>query len=69
MEPWIMQMCRTASRRQFLVWAALLAAGFVLDADSDALYNKDDPHTAKVFDPEIRGHTDQFILRFKKPQS
>jgi predicted methyltransferase len=47
----------------------VIAAGFALDAESDALHNKADPHTAKVFAPEIRGHTDQFILRFKKPQS
>jgi len=43
------------------------AAGFKLAAESEALQNKADPHTAKVFDPEIRGHTDQFMLKFKKP--
>jgi predicted methyltransferase len=43
------------------------AAGFVLAGESDILRNKSDPHTAKVFDPEIRGHTDQFMLKFKKP--
>ena len=43
------------------------AAGFKLAAESDALRNKADPHTAKVFDAEIKGHTDQFMLRFKKP--
>jgi predicted methyltransferase len=43
------------------------AAGFKLAGDSDILRNKSDPHTAKVFDPEIRGHTDQFLLKFKKP--
>jgi predicted methyltransferase len=43
------------------------AAGFVLDGSSDALKNPADLHTAKVFDPSIRGKTDQFILRFKKP--
>jgi predicted methyltransferase len=26
-----------------------------------------DLHTAKVFDPAIRGRTDQFILKFRKP--
>jgi predicted methyltransferase len=26
-----------------------------------------DPHTASVFDKSIRGHTDQFILKFRKP--
>jgi predicted methyltransferase len=26
-----------------------------------------DPHTASVFDPSIRGKTDQFVYRFRKP--
>lgn len=43
------------------------AAGFVLDAESDALRNPADPRTVLVFDPSIRGHTDQFVLRFRKP--
>lgn len=43
------------------------AAGFVFDGESDALRNPADPHTNKVFDPSIRGHTDQFIFRFRKP--
>jgi predicted methyltransferase len=43
------------------------AAGFKLAGESNILRNKSDPHTAKVFDPEIRGHTDQFVLIFKKP--
>jgi predicted methyltransferase len=45
----------------------VLAAGFVYDGQSDLLRNPQDPHTAKVFDPAIRGRTDQFILKFKKP--
>lgn len=45
----------------------VLAAGFVLDGTSDALRNPADPKTAGVFDPSIRGKTDQFILRFRKP--
>jgi len=43
------------------------AAGFVLDAESAVLANKDDPHTVKVFDPSIKGKTDRFALRFVKP--
>ena len=43
------------------------AAGFVFDGESDALKNPADDHKAKVFDPAIRGKTDQFIYRFKKP--
>jgi len=49
------------------VKSEVLAAGFVLDAESDALRNPADDHTLKVFDPAIRGHTDQFVYRFKKP--
>ena len=45
------------------------AAGFVFDGESDILANPADPHTATVFDTSIRGHTDQFILRFRKPRS
>jgi predicted methyltransferase len=43
------------------------AAGFVFDGSSDALLNPKDPLTIKVFDPSIRGHTSQFIYRFRKP--
>ena len=44
------------------------AAGFVFVAQGDFLQNKDDPHTAKVFDESIRGKTDKFILKFMKPK-
>jgi predicted methyltransferase len=43
------------------------AAGFVLDAQSTMLANKDDPHSIKVFDPSIKGETDRFAYRFVKP--
>ncbi|MER9205602.1 class I SAM-dependent methyltransferase [Mesorhizobium sp. M0771] len=43
------------------------AAGFVLDAESTVLVNKDDPHSIKVFDPAIKGETDRFAFRFVKP--
>lgn len=43
------------------------AAGFVLDGSSDLLARPDDPRTANVFDPSIRGKTSQFMLRFRKP--
>ena len=43
------------------------AAGFKLVGESNALRNPADPHTAKVTDPVIRGKTDQFILKFRKP--
>jgi predicted methyltransferase len=47
--------------------AALTAAGFVLEAESDLYARPDDPRTASVFDPSIRGQTDQFVLRLRKP--
>jgi predicted methyltransferase len=45
----------------------VLAAGFKLDGKSSILANKADDHTKIVFDPSVRGHTDQFLFRFKKP--
>jgi len=42
------------------------AAGFVLDAETAMLANKDDPHSIKVFDPSIKGETDRFAYRFVK---
>lgn len=43
------------------------AAGFVYDGESDAIRNPDDDHSLNVFDPAIRGRTDQFVYRFRKP--
>ncbi|MBZ9797285.1 class I SAM-dependent methyltransferase [Mesorhizobium sp. ES1-4] len=43
------------------------AAGFVLEAESTMLANTDDPHSIKVFDPSIKGETDRFAYRFRKP--
>lgn len=45
----------------------LTAAGFELEAESDLYARPDDPRDANVFDPAIRGKTDQFALRFSKP--
>ena len=47
--------------------AEVLAAGFRLDGESNALANPADNHTNKVFEGDTRGKTDQFVLRFKKP--
>ena len=44
------------------------AAGFKLVGEDKMLANADDPHTANVFQPAIRGKTDQFVLKFKKPK-
>jgi predicted methyltransferase len=44
------------------------AAGFKFDSESSILANPADPRKASVFDETIRGHTDQFILKFRKPK-
>jgi predicted methyltransferase len=49
------------------VKADVLAAGFTLEAESTILANPNDDHTKSVFDPAVRGHTDQFLFRFRKP--
>jgi predicted methyltransferase len=43
------------------------AAGFKFAGESTVLANPADPHTKGVFDASIRGHTDQFIYKFRKP--
>jgi predicted methyltransferase len=44
------------------------AAGFVVDGESDILAHTADDHTKMVFDPTLRGKTDQFVVRLRKPQ-
>ena len=44
------------------------SAGFVLESQSTALSNPDDDHRRAIFDPEIRGKTDQVMFRFRKPR-
>jgi predicted methyltransferase len=45
----------------------MAAAGFIFVGESAALRNPADPRDKLVFDPSIRGKTDQFIYLFKKP--
>ena len=44
------------------------AAGFKIVANNSILENTADDRTVKVFDPTVRGKTDQFILKFRKPE-
>ncbi len=44
------------------------AAGFALDGESDILRNSSDDYEKIVFAPELRGKTDRFLMRFKKPE-
>jgi predicted methyltransferase len=46
---------------------AITKAGFVIEAESKLLANPADDHTKGVFDPALRGHTDQFMIRARKP--
>jgi len=43
------------------------AAGFLFDSESKVLANPNDDHLRSVFDPSIRGATDQVVLKFRKP--
>lgn len=45
----------------------VVAAGFRYDGQLAVLRNGSDSHSVSVFDPAIRGHTDQVVYRFRKP--
>jgi predicted methyltransferase len=49
------------------VKAEVLAVGFQFAGDSNVAAHPGDDHSAKIFDGSIRGKTDQFVLKFKKP--
>lgn len=51
-----------------VVKADFKRAGFVLEAESKMLRNPADDHSLNVFDPKIRGKTDRFVLKFRKPR-
>jgi predicted methyltransferase len=50
-----------------IVKKQVTAAGFRFVGESKLLANPADDHTKAVFDKSIRGHTDQFIYKFRKP--
>lgn len=50
-----------------LARAGIEAAGFVFEAASDVLANPEDDHSLEVFDEGIRGRTDRFVFRFRRP--
>ena len=43
------------------------AAGFIFDGETDVIRNPADDHSLSVFDEAIRGRSDQFVYRFRKP--
>lgn len=52
-----------------IVISELEAAGFVLVDEADFLHNTADDHSKGVFNPEIRGRTDRFVLKFRNPET
>lgn len=49
------------------VKAEVTGVGFELVGESDLLAHPEDDHTSRVFDSNVRGKTDQFFLKFRKP--
>ncbi|HEY0300766.1 MAG TPA: hypothetical protein VGC36_05515 [Rhizomicrobium sp.] len=43
------------------------AVGFKLAGEGDFLHRAGDDHTRSIFDPAIRGKTDQYALKFLRP--
>ena len=52
-----------------VVRADFESVGFRFDAESALLRRIDDDHSMRVFNPAIRGKTDRFIFRFRKPEA
>ena len=58
----------STSDMQSLVRQKLLAAGFLLEAESQILRSPDDDRTKAFVDPEMKGkNTDKLALLFRKP--
>jgi predicted methyltransferase len=51
-----------------IVKQQVTSVGFVFDGESQVLRNPADDHKKLVFDKTIRGKTDQFVYRFRKPR-
>ena len=49
--------------------AEIESVGFTFEGELPLLRNDKDPHTASVFTPEVKGKTDQFIYKFRKPKA
>jgi len=50
-----------------LVKSQVEAAGFKFEGESGLLRNPADDRKLSVFDKKVQGHTDQFLLKFRKP--
>jgi len=50
-----------------LVTAAAKQAGFIVEGQSDILSVDTDDHSKNVFEEDVRGQTDRFLITLKKP--
>jgi len=50
-----------------IVKAQVMAAGFLFLGESTVLAHPGDDHKGKVFDANVQGKTDQFLLKFRRP--
>jgi predicted methyltransferase len=50
------------------VIASAEAAGLIVDGQSDVLANSGDDHTQPVFAEGVRGQTDRFVIKLRKPE-
>ena len=50
------------------VISEVTSAGFQLAAEGHFLNRSTDDHHLPIFDPRVRGHTDQYALKFVKPE-
>jgi len=48
--------------------AEIEAAGFVFESSSEVLRNPDDDLSLAMGDPAVRGKTDRFVFKFRKPE-
>ncbi len=51
-----------------IVVTDLTKAGFILDGKSELLRNMEDDYAKNMADPTVRGKTDRFVFRFRKPE-
>ena len=51
-----------------IVISELAAEGFALESKSEILRNMEDDYSKGMFDPEVRGKTDRFVLKFRLPE-
>lgn len=63
----IRDVARNHRIEKYVVVEDVLKAGFELIEETDLLENPKDPMNVSVFQQELRGFTNQFVLKFRKP--